>query len=509
MSRLAKTSLLLAVCFGIDKVLAVVRQVLIARQFGLSPQLDAFNAANNIPDMLFALISGGALAMALIPVLSATAAEGDRRQAWLLFSRIANLAFLVTAGVAALVALFADPLVRSQIGVAPGFTPEQQGTVVNLMRLNLIATTIFSVSGLVIAGLQAQRHFLLPALAPIFYNLGQIFGVLVLAPSQGYHLGPLTLPAFGLGVYGLVYGVILGALLHLLIQLPGLPLTGFAWQPRLDLKSPQVRKVLSLLAPRVGSVFLIQLTFIMRDNFASRLPSGSVTALTYGYMIQQVPETLIGTAIGTALLPTLSTYFANHDMEAFRESIQRAIYILIAITLPVAAVLSLSIGPFLQVVFGFDTGQTGLVQLAAQAFLIGLLGQSLLEVGSRSFYAQQDALVPLAASAITPVLYLIFGSLLYRPLGVFGIGLTDSLAFTVEALLLLFLLHRRFSWPVALAAPVGRGLAAMALSGALCWGLIHFPGQTGSLRASASAIVLGALVSIPLVWPQLRSLRRL
>jgi putative peptidoglycan lipid II flippase len=345
LSFLARTSLLLAVFFALDKGLGIIRQLIIARQFGLSTELDAFNAANNLPDLLYAVISGGALAIAFLPVLSSVLTKEGRQSAWVLFSRITNLALIVTAGFAVLIAVIAEPLVRAQIGIAPGFTADQQHLVAELMRLNLIATLIFSISGLFMAGLQANQHFLLPALSPLLYNLGQIFGALVLAPVHAYHLGPLVLPAFGLGVFGLVDGVIIGACLHLLIQVPGLIRYGFHWVPQLKLNDPSVRQVLRLLGPRVLTIFFIQLGFILRDNLASRMAPGAVTALTYGWMLMQVPETLIGTAIGTAMLPTLAEQAARGEWQAFRDTVDRAMRVLLALTIPVALLASLGLRP--------------------------------------------------------------------------------------------------------------------------------------------------------------------
>src|SRR5690349_5420137 len=129
LSHLTRTSLLLGFFFLLDKVLAFGRSVIIARQSRLSPELDAFNVANNLPDLLFALISGGALAMAFIPLLSEYLTNKDRAAAWDLFSRVANLAFVVTSVVAVVIAIFADQIVRAQIGIAPGFGPEQQTLV--------------------------------------------------------------------------------------------------------------------------------------------------------------------------------------------------------------------------------------------------------------------------------------------------------------------------------------------------------------------------------------------
>jgi len=183
MTRLTRAALLLSFFFALDKVFGILRQVIIARQFGLTAPLDAFNVANNLPDMLFALFSSGALALALIPVLAGVLARENRDALWLVFSRIANLVFVVTASLAVIIAIFAVPLVGNVI--SPGFSPAMQAEVVRIMRLDLFATIIFSISGMVIAGLQANQHFLFPALAPIFYNIGQIFGALVLAPAPG------------------------------------------------------------------------------------------------------------------------------------------------------------------------------------------------------------------------------------------------------------------------------------------------------------------------------------
>jgi putative peptidoglycan lipid II flippase len=477
LSKLTRASILVAFFFGIDKIIGFGRLILVARQFKLSPEFSAFNVANNIPDLLFMLISGGALAMAFIPVLTETLTKKGRDQAWDLFSRVANFAFLVTGAFALVVALLADPLVR--IVVAPGFTPVQQNLVIELMRLNLIATLIFSISGLIMAGLQANQHFLLPAMAPLLYNLGQLFGALILAPENGLRLGPVHLPAFGMGIQGLVYGVILGAALHMLIQIPGLARYGFHWTPRIGLGTAPVRRVLVLLGPRVITMLLVQLTFIVRDNLGSRLGAAAPTLLTYGWTIMQVPETLIGTAIGIAILPTLSELVARDEREAFQASIQRAMQVIIAVTVPIAILLMVGLRPLLAFAFDFGTQGTESLLWVTRGFLLGLTGQCLKEVAVRSFYARRDAITPLITAGINLVLYIVLGIALFRRLGAPGISLTDSLAFTSEAIILTVLLNRRL---------VRAGAAALAPGGAL-------------LRALLAALIGGGLVFLVLLLP--------
>jgi putative peptidoglycan lipid II flippase len=474
LSRLSKITLLLASFFFLDKILAFVRQILIARQFGFSHELDAFNVANNVPDFLFAVISGGALAIAFIPVLSEVLSKSGQKSAWELFSRIANFAFLFTAGLAVLVAIFASQLVRAEFGIAPGFSVPQQDLVIRLMRLNLIATLIFSVSGLVMAGLQANQHFFLPAMAPLFYNVGQIIGVTILAPEKGYTVLGITLPAFGLGVQGLVYGVLLGALLHLVVQIPALIKYKFHWTPSLNILDANAVKVLRLMGPRFFTIVFIQSIFFIRDNLASRLAEGAVTSLTYGWMIQQVPETLIGTAIGTALLPTLSEHFSKNNEAAFTETIQKAVRVLLAITIPVAAILALGIQPLLASAFDFDASGTRLLTWVTAGFLLGLPGHSLKEVSARSFYSRQSAIIPLITAGINLVLYGVIGSLLYRPLGAGGIALTDSLVFTFEAVLLLVLMNKRISIKFQLDSTWIRAILGAATGALITWVGVHY-----------------------------------
>jgi putative peptidoglycan lipid II flippase len=506
MTHIARSSFIIAVFFGFDKVLGLLRQVLIARQFQLSYEIDVFNAANNIPDLLSALISGGALGVAMIPVLSEFLQNHGRPAAWQVFTRILNLAFLVTAAFSLLIALLAEPIVR--LIVAPGFPPQQQALTVELMRLDLFAILIFSISGLVMAGLQANQHFLLPALAPGLYNIGQIFGAGVLAPTEPISLGPVTLPAFGLGIHGLVYGVILGALLHLLIQVPGLLRYQFRWEAALNLDHPGVRQVLRLLGPRVLTMFFLQLFFIARDNIASRLGEGAVTALNLGWFIMQVPETLIGTAMAIALLPTLSEMFARSDQQAFTQTIHQAFDVLLALTLPIAAILAVGVQPLIEFGFGFQAADAERVAWATRAYLLGLAGHSLLELAARSFYAHQDARTPLYLAAINVVVYIVLAVSLSGPLGTSGIALANSLAFTTEAFALLYLLNRRFKGVLQADPSQLRALAAAGLGSLLVFGIMRWL-PVPPLFASLAGLAVGGLAILPIIWPELRTLLRL
>jgi putative peptidoglycan lipid II flippase len=428
--RITRPFLLVAFFFALDKAAALLRQVLFARSFGVSAALDAFNAANNLPDLVFAVISGGAMAIAVVPLLTDTLDRDGRDAVWALFSRLANWAFLLTAFLAAALAIFADPLIRYV--VVPGFAPEQQILTATLMRLDVIALLIFSISGLVIGGLQSQKHFFLPALAPVMYNVGQILGVLFFAPRWG--------------VIGLAYGTILGAALHLAIQIPGLIRFGFRWTPSLDLRHPSLRKAAALMGPRLLTVAAIQCIFLATDNFASRLGTGSVTAIAYGWLLLQVPETIIGSALGTVLLPTLSELVLRGEREELRRLVRRAAGILLAITIPTAALAILLVETAVRMVFqtghAFTAEGTTMVAAAGRMFFLGLPVQCLVEIWVRMFYARLDAKTPLFAAVLTSILFIGMCFLLVPALGFLGIALANTLAFSAECMVLFVILKR-------------------------------------------------------------------
>ncbi len=495
-SFLARTSILIATFFGLDKALAFVRVGIIARiytdEVGL---LDVFNSANNVPDVLFALISGGALAMAFIPLMSEYFTTKGRAEAWDLFSRVANLAFIVTGSIAILVFIFAQQIVDNVI--VPGFTAEQRVLVAELMRLNLVSTIIFSISGLVMASLQANQHFLLPALAPTMYNVGQIIGALVFVPR--------------FGIQGLVYGVILGAALHLAVQLPALSKFGFKWTPALDLRNTGLLEALKLLFPRLLTMGGIQMIVIARDYLASLTgQEGAVTSLAFGWMIMQVPETLLATSIATAMLPTLSEFASRDQWHDFRLAIERALRVLIALTIPIAAVMAAGINPLVHAVFGFDAATSTLITWTTRAYLITLTGFSIQEVAARSFYARMEPMFPLYAVILRLTLFIGIGYLgitFFKHIGAPIIAFAE-IALLIESIILFGWLSNRMREPIVVWGAVVKGLVAAVIGGVTAYALaLYIPGS--AVLTALLGMTIGGLICLPIIWSEIKLLLKL
>ena len=502
LSFITRISFLLAIFFTIDKGLAFVKTMLFNKVVGLEG-MGIFGAANNLPDYLSALLSGGALGIAFIPVLTEYLDRDGRGAAWDLFSRVVNLAFLITGVVSVIIIALAGPLVR--IIIAPHFSPANQALTASLMRFDLIAILIFSISGLVMSGLQANQHFLLPAMAPIFYNFGQIFGVTILAPTTGLHVGPIQLPAFGLGLYGMVYGVILGAAMHLLIQVPGLLRYQFRWRPVIGLRNPGVVRVIVLLWPRVLTMASIQVYFVARDSLASFFDTAGVGALNLGWTIQQVPETIIGTAIAVAMLPSLAEFINRGQTDDFVKTVNRALRVMLALALPVAMILALTIRPLVQSFFGYDANRLNLVTWCTWAFLFGLVGDTWLEVAVRSFYANQNTRTPLVAAFLQAVAFVVLSIILRPLLGLAGIPLAAALTFTTQALVLLTLLNRRFPGLLDVKSTALRAIPAALVAGLLVLGVVNYL-PASPLMASLVALPVGAAIALLFIWPEVRTL---
>jgi putative peptidoglycan lipid II flippase len=505
--HLARNTILVAGSFALAAGVGLVRNMAIARFFGIGPALDAYYAAFKLPDLLFTIVAGGALATAFIPVFADFLADDDRQGAWRLASAITNLVVLIVSGLAIIAGILAPWLVRHVI--APGFEPALQDQTANLMRLVLVSTVIFGVSAVQGSVLHGFKHFLLPALAPVAYPLGVIGGAVFLSPIWG--------------VYGLAAGAVAGSLLHLAVKAPALIHYGFRWWPVLDWRTPAVRRVAILMGPRVLDLGVFHLTLVVTTNLASRLGAGSVSALEWGWDAMQLPETIIGTAIGLVAFPTLAELSARRDVAGLRGTLGDTLRAMLAFTVPAAVGLIVLGRPLLQLLYQrgqFDAAATDAVYQALRFYALGLVGHACLEVAARAFFAQQDTITPLLIAAGSAALNIALGLILMGPLGHSGLALANSIAISLEVLVLLYILRRRWGGVegrrmltlflrAALASAVMGAvvLGVLALGESAGWSVLVLA-AVGAAAGGAVYVGLGLLIGVDaLRWP-LHALRR-
>lgn len=434
--RIARSTLVVMGGMVGSIVIGLVRQRIIAIQFGTSAELDAFTAANSIPELLYTIMAGGALAFAFIPVYSEFIQKDDRSGGDHLLSQVINLIFLLVTAGSILVALAAPTLVRAPWGIGPNFPPEVQTLAIQLMRVLLFSTILFSISSIVTGALHARQHFLLPAITPVMYSGGIILGALFLAPSMG--------------IFGLAWGAVLGAGLHLLVQIPALIYYKVRWYPTFGFDSPALRRVAVLMAPRIVDLLMARASIDwINANLGSGLGEGRVSALRYAFQLMNMPWTLIGTAIGIAIFPTMAALAADRDVAAQRRALSGSLRAILTLTLPAAAGLLVLGRPVIQLLYEggeFTADSTALVYYALQFYAITLISQSMLEVVVRAFAAQQDTLTPLIVSFFTTLLNVGLAIWLAQPqlLAHGGLALANGIAVGVESLVGLTILHIRW-----------------------------------------------------------------
>lgn len=450
--HLLRSSVAVILLFALDKIVGLLRTQLVGQAFGTSPVFDAFTAANQLPEVFVTLIAGGALAAAFIPVYSAYLTSDRAREALRVANATLTLVFLILGSISAVGAILA-PWITSAI-LVPNFPPEQQALTSDLMRIILLQTTLFGVSGVLSSYLNAHQHFVLPALAPLALQFGYFFGLFALTPS--------------LGIYGLAWGTVVGGLLHILIQVPGMIRYHFRLRPTLGIQLAGVREIIRLMGPRIVTLGAVQLADLFIIRLASGLSAGSTSGYFYGYYLQQLPETLFGTAIAIVVFPTMAEHFNAGRIADLKHTAMRTLRIIWWLTIPTAAGLVLLGRPAIALFLergAFDADSTSLVYVVVVAFSLRVVSEASLEILARLFYAQHNTRTPMFAALVWLAITVSLFYLLVEPLGVAGLALASSISFTIQSLLLYLLNRRKLGSLEDRALLLSLGRAAIAAAG--------------------------------------------
>jgi putative peptidoglycan lipid II flippase len=461
-ASLARSAGIVAGAFILSRVLGLVREVVLANQFGTSEDLSAYISAFRIPDLLFLVIMAGAFGSAFIPVFSGFLGNGEDAAAWKLASVILNLSTVSVIVVSVLAWITAPELVRYI--VAPDANPHTQELTTDCMRL-LLLSPIFLGLGIAAKGiLEGQDLFTLPALSPIIYNTATILGAILLGPR--------------IGVFGVAIGVVAGALGFLLVQIPGIVGSGMRYSLSFDPRIPGVDEVGRLLAPRLIGQAAFQINFIAVTNLAWRTGDQSVSAINYAWQLLMLPHGVLALSISTVILPTLSRLWQQGDVTAFRATLGSAMRPLIFLSLPAAVILFAFRTAIVQTLFqtgAFSAESTSLVAAPLAFLAAGLVSYALVEALTRAFYAMHDTRTPVIAGVAIIALNLALGVALIDRFGYLALAFALSASTTVEAGILAVILHKRLGG-VGKGARIwfGRLLVATAIT-ALVAGVLASP----------------------------------
>jgi len=476
----------------LSRILGFVRDFVIARTFGAGMATDAFFVAFRLPNLLRRMFAEGAFSQAFVPILAEYKNRQGPEETHQLVSRVATALALAVTAVAA-IGIVAAPLI---IWIsAPGFAdePDKFALTVELTRITFPYILFMALVALAGGVLNSWSRFAIPAFTPVLLNLSFIGMALFAAPW------------FDPPVLALAWAVFIGGILQLALQLRPLARIGLLPRFDLNLSDPGVRRIARLMLPAMLGVSVSQVSLIINTIFASFLESGSVSWLYYADRLMEFPAGLLGAALGTILLPSLSKLHADEQPEAFSSLLDWGLRLTLMLTLPAALALALLAVPLLSTLFqhgAFTVTDVQQTRLALVAYSVGLSGLILVKILAPGFYARQDIRTPVKIALITLGATQLMNLAFIVPLKHAGLALSIGLASLLNAALLYRGLRRRGvyrpqpRWGIFTL----RLLVALAVLGVVLWfGMGDEPwwyAQHATTRVlRLSAVVLGGIAA--------------
>jgi len=458
--HIRRATFILTGAFIVSRVFGLLRTSMFAYVFGTGATSDAYLQAFFIPDFIFTIVAGGALSSAFIPVFTKyMIGDSDEKQAWHIASAALNLAIAVMMVLALLAIIFAGQLIplynpRSST-VSPQFYAVHIALIISLARIMLLQAIVLGGGVIVTSVLNARQNFLLPAIGTVLYNVGLIIGLL-----PGIYLALHNQRNETIAVYAATWGVVVGAILQVAVQIPGLVKVGMRYTPTFDWRHPGVIQIGRQMGPRVINAGMLYFSIFV-DRYLISLLGVVVGALALNGLITQyyqalqlllLPLGIFGMAVSTAAFPTLAENVARGRLDRVRATILETLRSILFMSIPSSVGLIVLGLPIIQVLLEHGEYSLADAQLTAfplAGFAVGLSGLTAVEILTRSFYAMRDSVTPVIISILQFIFKIALSLILVNAVvwgpgwGTGALAFSTSIAGSLEAVILIWLLHQR------------------------------------------------------------------
>ncbi|OGN08123.1 MAG: hypothetical protein A3J46_06265 [Candidatus Yanofskybacteria bacterium RIFCSPHIGHO2_02_FULL_41_11] len=409
-------------------VLGLLRDRTFAQTFGASRDLDAYNAAFLLPDLLFNFLIASGIAAAVVPIFTEIY-HSDREKAHEYTNSILTGATGLMIIVSGLIMIFADSI---SYLVAPGFGISEQKTVADITRILAIGPILFGISNTLGAILIAKKRFLFYGLSPVFYNLGIIGGTIILSPT--------------LGIMGTAIGTIIGASLHMLTRTIDAYVSGFRFRLKTDFKTAEFKKTIKLMVPKMFGHPVELAMFWGFTVIASTLGAGSIVVMNFARNFQSVPVSLLGITFSTTAFPIMSKAISDNSQKEFKKILKNSFWLILGGSTLAAIVTFIIKEPLIRIVLGggnFTEEAIMKTSLTLGVFTLAMPTESLIHLLARAFYATKNTTIPVVMSVLGLIIAISGGYLLAPSLGIVSIPFSFFIASFVELILLIVLLPQR------------------------------------------------------------------
>jgi putative peptidoglycan lipid II flippase len=425
----------------LSRLLGLARDVVFARVIGAEALADVFFVAFKIPNFFRRLFAEGAFAQAFVPILGEYREKGSVAAVRELVSRVAGNLGLTLIFITLFIVV-ASPLMAAIF--APSWymdNPSKFAATSEMLRITFPYLLFISMTGLAGAVLNSYDRFAVPAFTPLLLNVTLIVAALIGAPL------------FDQPAYALAWGVLFAGIIQFIFQLPFLRSIHMLPMPRVDWQHSGVKKVLALMAPAIFGVSVSQINLLLDTVLATFLPTGSVSWLYYSDRLSELPLGVFGIAIATVILPNLSRHHIAQSNQAFSQTLDWALKMILVVAVPAAAALMLLAEPILVTLFYYGEVMTlrdmSMASLSLKAYAAGLIAFMLIKVLAPGFFARQDMRTPVRIGVIAMALNMLFNLMLVIPLhkywqiGHLGLAAATSLSAFINAILLFLSLRKK------------------------------------------------------------------
>lgn len=396
----------------LTKVLGFLKLRILAQLFGASHELDIFWAAFTIPDMIFMILLAGSVNAAIIPILSERLYDDGKKDMNKLFMQISIVFFTLCIFAVGLIFIFAPQIttllvdnqnIQQFLNFSSRISDTDYDLFVKLLRIGLLSPLFLGISGLVTAYLQVRKKFFVASLAPLFYNLAMMVGPMILVKN------------LGMGVDAIAISAVIGSLVHLVIQLP--PFIKYIKKEGFERFNiikvwvdENVKKTVKLAIPRTLGIFGEQINVIVNTLISFTLPAGALSAYKFAHSLHLFPVNIVGSAIAQVTLPDLAKYSCKNQNGEFKKVLNNAIQFSLYLVFPIVAVMLVLRLPIVRLTYGtgaFDWEDTLITSWSLALLSISIIGQTVVQLILRAFYALKDTWRPLIAIVVGIIINLL------------------------------------------------------------------------------------------------------